>query len=123
MNTQRASTVQIGARAEELACRHLQDHGLRLVTRNYRCRHGEIDLVMQDGATITFVEVRLRSRTDFGSGAQSVDSKKQARLLSSAEHYLQRHATVLAPCRFDVVSIRNSVNTNQLEWIRNAFGA
>jgi putative endonuclease len=115
--------VQIGARAEELACRHLQDHGLRLVTRNYRCRHGEIDLVMLDGSTIAFIEVRFRSRTDFGSGAQSIDARKRARLRRSAEHYLQRHASLLAPCRFDVVSIRNSVNTNKLEWIRNAFGA
>jgi len=119
----RASTVQIGARAEELACRHLQNHGLRLVTRNYRCRHGEIDLVMQDGSTIAFIEVRLRSRTDFGNGAQSIDARKQTRLQCSAEHYLQRRASLLAPCRFDVVSIQKSGNTYELEWIQNAFGA
>ncbi len=123
MNTARASTVERGAWAENLACRHLLDHGLRLVTRNYRCRHGEIDLVMRDGSTIAFIEVRLRNRTDFGSGAESVDIRKQARLLSSAEHYLQRHATLLADCRFDVVSILQSGNTQQLEWIRNAFNA
>jgi putative endonuclease len=123
VNAVPASTLQRGAWAEDLACRYLQDHGLRLATRNYRCRHGEIDLVMQDGSTIIFVEVRLRSRTDFGSGAESVDSRKQARVLSSAEHYLQRHATLLAPCRFDVVSILKKSNTHQLEWIRNAFSA
>ncbi len=123
MSTTRASTVERGAWAEDLACRHLLDQGLRLITRNYRCRYGEIDLVMRDAATIAFVEVRLRSRTDFGSGAESVDARKQARLLSSAEHYLQRHATLLADCRFDVVSIRRSGNSYQLEWIRNAFTA
>ena len=123
MNTTRASSVARGAWAEELACRHLLDQGLRLVTRNYRCRHGEIDLVMRDGSTIAFIEVRLRNRTDFGSGAESVDARKQARLLSSAEHYLQRHATLLADCRFDVVSILQCGNTRQLEWIRNAFDA
>ena len=123
MNTARESTVERGARAEDVACRHLLDHGLRLVTRNYRCRHGEIDLVMRDGPTIAFIEVRLRSRTDFGSGAESVDARKQARVLSSAEHYLQRHATLLADCRFDVVSILQSDDSFQLEWIRNAFNA
>ena len=123
MNTARVSTVERGTWAEDLACRHLLDHGLRLVTRNYRCRHGEIDLVMRDGPTIAFIEVRLRSRTDFGSGAESVDARKQARVLSSAEHYLQRHATLLADCRFDVVSILQSGDSFQLEWIRNAFNA
>jgi putative endonuclease len=115
--------VQRGAWAEDLACRHLLDQGLRLVTRNYRCRYGEIDLVMEHGSTIAFIEVRFRSRSDFGSGAESVDARKQARLRSSALHYLQRHATLLASCRFDVVSVCKSGNTHKLEWIRNAFGA
>ena len=123
MNGPRAGAVARGAWAEGLACQHLLDRGLRLAKRNYRCRHGEIDLVMRDAATIVFVEVRLRSRTDFGSGAESVDARKQARLLSSAEHYLQRHATLLADCRFDVVSIRRAANNYHLEWIRNAFTA
>lgn len=123
MNAARASTAELGAGAEGLACRHLLEQGLRLLTRNYRCRHGEIDLIMGDGPTIVFVEVRMRSRTDFGSGAQSVDTRKQARILRSAEHYLQRHATLLASCRFDVVSILRSGTAHQLEWIRDAFGA
>ncbi len=123
MSTARASSVERGAWAEDLACRHLLHRGLRLVTRNYRCRHGEIDLVMRDGPTIAFIEVRLRNRTEFGSGAESVDARKRARLSSSAEHYLQRHATLLADCRFDVVSIRRSGNTHRLEWIKNAFNA
>ena len=123
MNTTPASTVERGAWAEDLACQHLLDRGLRLIRRNYRCRYGEIDLVMRDAATIAFVEVRLRSRTDFGSGAESVDARKQARLVSSAEHYLQRHGTLLADCRFDVVSIRRSADSHELEWIRHAFTA
>ncbi len=117
------SNVARGTWAEDLACRHLTDHGLRLIARNYRCRHGEIDLIMRDGAVIAFVEVRFRSRIDFGSGVESVDARKRARLLSSAEHYLQRHATLQVDCRFDVVSILKSRNTHQLNWLRNAFGA
>lgn len=119
----RASTAKLGAGAEELACRHLLARGLRLLTRNYRCRYGEIDLIMGDGPTIVFVEVRMRSRTDFGSGAESVDGRKQGRILRSAEHYLQRHASLLAKCRFDVVSILRVGNAHRLEWIRNAFVA
>jgi putative endonuclease len=119
----RASTAELGADAEESACRYLLDQGYRLLTRNYRCRYGEIDLIMGDGSTIVFVEVRMRSRTDFGSGAESVDSRKQGRILRSAEHYLKRHATLLASCRFDVVSIHRTGNEHRLNWIRNAFGA
>ena len=122
-NAVHGSTAAIGAMAEALACRHLGEQGLRLLARNYRCRHGEIDLIMRDGSTIVFVEVRLRNRTDFGSGAESVGAKKQARILASAEHYLQRHATLLVGCRFDVVSIRRIGDTHQLRWIRSAFGA
>ena len=119
----RASSAKRGAWAEDLACKHLIDHGLRLIARNYRCRHGEIDLVMRDGKTIAFIEVRLRNRIDYGSGAESVDARKQLRLVSSAEHYLQRHANLLAKCRFDVVSILELDNTHRLQWIRNAFSA
>ena len=117
------ATAARGRHAEQQARDHLQAHGLKLLARNYRSRHGEIDLVMQDGATIAFIEVRMRSRTDFGNGAQSIDARKQTRLQCSAEHYLQRRASLLAPCRFDVVSVQKSGNTYQLEWIQNAFGA
>ena len=94
-----------------------------MVARNYRCRHGEIDLVMRDGSAIAFVEVRLRGRTDYGTGAQSVDARKQARLVSSAEHFLQRRANLFSECRFDVVSILEVNDTYRLQWIRNAFTA
>lgn len=123
MNAARPSTTELGAGAEELACRYLIDQGYLLLARNYRCRYGEIDLIMGDDSTIVFVEVRMRSRTDFGSGAESVDGRKQGRILRSAEHYLKRHATLLARCRFDVVSILRIGNAHQLNWIRNAFGA
>lgn len=78
---------------------------------------------MDDGRRIVFVEVRLRRRTDFGSGADSVDRVKQRRILASAEHYLQRHATLDARCRFDVVSIDRHRDGHRLRWIRDAFGA
>ncbi len=111
----------LGAWAEELACRHLLDNGLVLLERNYRYRRGEIDLVMRDGATIAFIEVRMRSRDDFGSGAESVDERKQRRVRWTAEHYLQRHGNSRTVCRFDVVSIARDGEAHTLSWIRDAF--
>lgn len=109
-----------GAQAEQHAAEFLQRRGLTLLHQNYRCRHGEIDLIMRDGATLVFVEVRLRSRSDYGGPAASIGATKQSRLVRTAEHYLStlRHTP---PCRFDAVLLHNRENTG-VEWIRNAFG-
>jgi putative endonuclease len=107
----------LGQTAESRAAAFLQAHGLRLVARNWRCRFGEIDLVMQDGAILVFIEVRLRSRSDFGGAAASVTPAKQKKLLAAARQYLTTLNT-LPPCRFDVVALSGSASP---EWIRNAF--
>jgi putative endonuclease len=113
-------TSSQGASAEALAEQFLTQQGLRMRTRNYRCRLGEIDLIMQDGATLVFVEVRLRTNTRFCSAAESVDSRKQQKLLRAAQFYLQQHRlTESAPCRFDVVAFTGS--NAPPEWIQNAF--
>ncbi len=113
-----ATKQQLGTAAEQRAAEHLAATGLRLVERNYRCRGGEIDLVMRDGAQLVFVEVRYRSGGSFGSAAESVDARKQGRLIVAAEHYLQRHR-IRPPCRFDVVGITGD---GRIEWLRDAFG-
>ncbi|MDT3707069.1 MAG: YraN family protein [Thiobacillus sp.] len=107
----------LGQDAETRAAAFLQSHGLKLVARNWRCRFGELDLVMRDGATLVFVEVRLRSRSDFGGAAASVTPAKQKRLLAAARQYLAALKT-LPPCRFDVVALTTNAAP---EWIRNAF--
>lgn len=113
-----------GAEAEERACRYLQQQGLHLVERNYRCQRGEIDLIMRDGASMVFVEVRYRRSARFGSGAESIDRRKQAKLVAAASHYLQAHREAAKrPARFDVVSIAPDGNGNEINWIRNAFEA
>ncbi|MDX1252118.1 MAG: YraN family protein [Gammaproteobacteria bacterium] len=113
-----------GAEAEELACRHLQKEGLLLVERNYRCQRGEIDLIMRDGASMVFVEVRYRRSVRFGSGAESIDRRKQAKLAAAALHYLQSHRNAAkCPARFDVVSIAPDVSGSRIDWIKNAFEA
>lgn len=106
-----------GSDAEALASRFLQTQGLRLLERNVRCRRGEIDLVMRDGDTLVFVEVRQRSRALWGSAAESITAQKRRKLSLAAQEYLQKHPTSGA-CRFDVVAIDAD---NPPEWIPHAF--
>jgi putative endonuclease len=112
-----------GREAEERACRHLTAAGLRLLERNFNSRRGEIDLVMREGATLVFVEVRYRRSNRFGSGAESVDRRKMSRILAAARHYLQLHPGAAdRPCRFDVVAIGPGDGSGGIDWIRDAFG-
>jgi putative endonuclease len=114
-----------GKAAEALAHQHLKDYGLRLLERNYRCRTGEIDLIMQDAGVIAFIEVRYRRNDRHGSALESVNTQKQRRLYSAAQHYLLHHPAHNAfPCRFDVVGISPGENAPwNIQWIKNAFQA
>ena len=89
-----------------------------MLEQNYRSRFGEIDLIMQDGAELVFVEVRLRSSNAFGGAAASITPAKQKKLARTAEDYLMRHGT--SPCRFDAVLLE-ALDVRRLQWIRNAF--
>jgi putative endonuclease len=111
-----------GKQHEKLACQHLRQHGLKLLTRNYHCRRGEIDLVMRDKTSLVFVEVRYRRQARYGSASESVNWHKQQRLIAAAEHYLLHEAKTQPPARFDVVAISGSGTELRLEWIPNAFG-
>ncbi len=117
-----STTRQQGQQAESLAQHHLEQRGLRFITRNYRCKAGEIDLIMADRDSIVFIEVRLRNNPRFGSGAESVDQRKQRKLTATALHYLQRHPDqAKRPARFDVVAISTQQNQADIQWIENAF--
>ena len=107
-----------GAQAEQLACAHLEAAGLSVIQRNYRCPPGEIDLIMNDGDTLVFVEVRYRQSDRFGSAAESVTPTKRARLEAAALHFLAKHA-INRPCRFDVVAL--SGTPARMAWHRDAF--
>jgi putative endonuclease len=109
-----------GLAAEKLAANYLISHGLKMLEKNYHCRFGEIDLIMIDNKTIVFIEVRLRTNDKFGCAANSITSTKQQKIISTAQHYLQQHGD--CPCRFDAI-LMNKVDTNNIEWIRNAFDA
>lgn len=107
----------LGKFAEDRAERMLADAGLAILHRNYRCRQGEIDLIAQDGDTLVFVEVRSRSRQDFGSAADSITPAKQRRIIAAARHYLASLPRMPA-CRFDAVTL--DAGTEPV-WIKSAF--
>ena len=107
-----------GAQAEEQALQFLLRQGLKLKQRNYVCRLGEIDLILLDGNTLVFAEVRMRRDGSFGGAAESITPRKRMRLLAAARHYLASHRQ-LPPCRFDAVLIEGD---GPPRWIKDAFG-
>ena len=104
-----------GDHAELLACRYLIRHGLRLLTRNYHCRRGEIDLVMHDGDSLVFVEVRYRRQVRFGHAAETVSRSKQNRIIHCARYYITVHQNWNTLTRFDVIAIKNKLDDINVE--------
>lgn len=118
------TTRQRGEHWEQVAESFLQRRGLKTLERNYLCRFGEIDLVMLDGETLVFAEVRYRANPRHGSGADSVTYAKQRRIISAARRFIQYHPeTSTRPCRFDVLSIGNETGGTRVNWIQDAFNA
>lgn len=112
-------SIQLGSEIETAACHWLEQQGLLIIERNFRCKPGEIDIVAKDQNILVFVEVRHRSHLNFGGGFSSVDYRKQQKLIRAARWYLQeRKLFDQYPCRFDIVSARSATD---LEWIKDAF--
>ncbi len=111
---QRPSAVSLGRDAEARALAFLEQQGLTLIEKNFRCRTGEIDLIMRDAQTLVFIEVRSRKDRRFGGAAASVGPVKQQRLWRSAAFYLLRFRKPPA-CRFDLVAIEG----DDMRWIKN----
>ncbi len=108
-----------GARAEALAADFLAARGLAIIERNFRRRCGEIDLVARDGDVLVFVEVRLRTRRDFGGAAASITATKRARMAAAAGLYLAR-LRHMPPCRFDAVLL-DALDVARIEWLKNVM--
>ena len=122
------TTIVSGSEAEKAAETMLRKAGLEILARNFQCKMGELDLIAKEvvateitkeKTTLVFVEVRRRSHGGFGSGFDSVDYRKQQKLIRTASLYLQQHKFFdQYPCRFDIVSVRS---LSDMQWIRNAF--
>ncbi|MCC7259105.1 MAG: YraN family protein [Gammaproteobacteria bacterium] len=118
------STSRKGALAEDAALTFLEQQGLRLMQRNYRCRWGEIDLVMREAATLVIVEVRYRTSSALLEPGLSVDARKRRRLLQAARRFLQEHPhEARRSVRFDVVSLSGPLDAPRCRWFRGAFDA
>jgi len=115
---------QRGSRAEKLARRYLEQQGLRFEQANFRCRRGEIDLIMRDNDTLVFVEVRYRNNSRYGSAAETVDRHKQRKLVTTALFYLQsRPQLARLASRFDVIAINGDGDSSHIDWHPNAIQA
>ena len=113
----------LGRQGEEVAARYLEKNGFHILSRNYRCKIGEIDLIVIDKRTLIFVEVRSKSSEEFGLGQESVVRKKQLKLRQVAWHYLKAEGKTAMDCRFDVIAIRfdGDGQVRRIEHIENAF--
>jgi putative endonuclease len=110
--------------AEDLAARHLETRGVRIIARNVRCRGGEVDLIGLDGSSVVFVEVRLRTNKRFGGAAESITITKQRRVLLAARWWLNGAGRRFqaAACRFDAILL-DALDDAHLTWLRGAFDA
>ena len=118
-----SATQSVGRRTEKLAERHLSSHGLQIVDRNFRCRHGEIDLIMVDGPTLVFVEVRYRRPNRYVTAAATVNCRKQQKLTNTAAMFLARHPLYCDhPVRFDIVGLDGpDIDNFTIQWHKDAF--
>jgi putative endonuclease len=106
-----------GESTERQACLFLTKQGLKLVARNFRCKQGELDLIMSDQQTLVIVEVRFRKTHKYGSALESVTRAKQSRIMAATQVYLSKHK-INPTIRFDVVAVSGN---NHIDWIKNAF--
>ncbi len=111
----------LGERGEDVAGAYLTRHGYEILARNFRCRHGEIDLVAIREGVIVFVEVKTRRSERAGTGTEAVVHHKRRRLLQAARYFLALRGLTAAPCRFDVISLKVDPGGARVRHVRNAF--
>lgn len=117
-----ARHLEHGKNAEQLAARYLVQRGLTLVASNHRARVGELDLVMREGHTLVVVEVRARHSAQRATPAETIDWRKQRRIIRATQHFILCNRQYREwPLRFDVVAITGALDAPQIHWIRAAF--
>lgn len=117
------TTLDIGAETEQIALDYLVNHTLKLLMRNFRCKVGELDLIMLSAKhELIFVEVRYRKSKEHGGALESITVGKQRKLIKTAQYFLLTHTKYANhPCRFDVIAIHGSTNKPEIEWIQDAI--
>jgi putative endonuclease len=113
---------QIGRQGEEIAVSYLANKGYKIIQRNWRCQAGELDIIVEDGNSLVFVEVRTRRGNRFGTPEESITPAKQARLIELAETYLQETSTTRRAWRIDVVAVQLGSGLPQVNHLENAVG-
>lgn len=105
-----------------MALGYLQARGFELIQRNFRSRMGEIDIIGIYKTDLLFIEVRSKSRQDYGNAAESVTVHKQQKIIRTAQFFLHRYSKwATYPCRFDIIAVTLGQCEPTLEWIENAF--
>ena len=113
------TTRKIGREVEQALCAKLKRNGLKLISENYSCRLGEIDLIMVDGEDLVFIEVRYRSSNSYGGAQASISAGKQQRIIKAAKHFLMTHPEYTHfPARFDVYAAGSN---GEPQWFKSAF--
>jgi len=116
-----AEHITIGAQGEEIAARYLLSKKYEILDRNYRCRHGEIDIIARRKNILIFVEVKTRRSCAFGSPLEAVSLKKQRSISSVAQAYLQHNRLFGSAARFDVIAVLLGSGIPEIEHLENAF--
>lgn len=123
LSTMRNLRQLLGQRGERHAAKYLKQKGYKVVTANYRCKYGEIDIIAKDADILIFIEVKTRTNTNFGGPAAAVDYRKQQQISKVAHHYLVTyHHNDDVDVRFDVICILSPKDrTTKIEHIIDAF--
>ena len=122
-SSKKQTTKDIGEHTEAIAKDYLQSQGLSLIEKNYHCRGGEVDLIMQEQDTLVFVEVKYRQSTHYGGAAAAVSAPKQKKIKHCVTFYLHQKGLneYNTPCRLDVVTLEGNLQEPQIHWFKNAF--
>lgn len=113
--------AQRGKLAETAVLLYLKKHGLKELARNFTARSGEIDLIMLEGATIVFVEVRSRSSNRFMDTIDTIDNRKVRKIIRTSHAFLQQYKDPFESCRFDIVTLTGKIRSPRIDWLKNAF--
>ncbi len=111
----------IGNEAEDLACQFLIEQGWEIIERNYYAGHAEVDIIAKEGEIISFLEVKMRSTTHFGSPIEHVDEAKVQRIFEAAERWVQENEKHNYPLRFDVIGILSKKSGPEITLFRDAY--